>query len=190
MEGMSRWVGRVWRMALNSMDKQSSSTSATIVSALQKAIKRVSDDLEKRRYNTAIAGMMELTNMVADNNEILGVSELKQFICMLAPFAPHITEELWQQVNGYKEFKIEQSIHVQPWPMVDESKILDQDAIIAVQVNGKLRDTFPVKMESASIQNDIEMEAKKRENVQKYLAGKLIRKVIFVPGKLLNFVLV
>jgi leucyl-tRNA synthetase len=190
MEGMSRWVGRVWRMALNSMDKQSSSTSATIVSALQKAIKRVSDDLEKRRYNTAIAGMMELTNMVADNNEILGVSELKQFICMLAPFAPHITEELWQQVNGYKEFKIEQSIHVQPWPMVDESKILDQDAIIAVQVNGKLRDTFPVKMESASIQNDIEMEAKKRENVQKYVAGKLIRKVIFVPGKLLNFVLV
>jgi leucyl-tRNA synthetase len=188
MEGMSRWVGRVWRMAQVSLDQQARVSSAAIVSALQKAIKRVGDDLEKRRYNTAIAGMMEFTNFVGDSEGFLGVPELKQFLLMLAPFAPHITEELWQLINRYKEFKPSQSIHVQLWPTADESKIIDQNVIIAVQVNGKLRDTFPVKVESSSIQNDIETEAKKRENVQKYLAGKAIRKIVFVPGKLINFV--
>ena len=107
---------------------------------------------------------------------------------MLAPFAPHITEELWAMANGLKEFKLLQSVHVQPWPKVDKTKIVDQDVIIAVQINGKLRDTFPANIVSASIQNDIETEAKKRENVQKYLAGKLILNVIFVPGKIINFV--
>ena len=188
MEGMSRWVGRVWRMAQESMSHQSHASSATIVSAVQKAIKLVGDDVEKRRYNTAIACMMELTNLIGDSGGLLGIVELKQFILMLAPFAPHITEELWAMANGLKEFKLLQSVHVQPWPKVDKTKIVDQDVIIAVQINGKLRDTFPANIVSASIQNDIETEAKKRENVQKYLAGKLILNVIFVPGKIINFV--
>jgi len=187
MEGLYRWVGRIWRMAQQSME-QSKPSSATITSALYKAIKQVTDDMEKRRYNTAIATMMEFTNLVADEGGVVGAEELKKFICILAPFAPHLTEELWSQINGYKEFKVEQSVHVQPWPKFDESKIVDQDVMIAVQVNGKLRDTFPVVREHASMQNDIETEAKKRENVQKYLAGKTVRKVIFVSGKLINFV--
>ena len=189
MEGMSRWVGRVWRLAQNSINQQSKASSATITSALQEAIKRVGDDVEKRRYNTAIAVMMEFTNLVADNGGILSLDDLKKLILLLAPFAPHLAEELWQQVNGYKEFKVEQSVHVQPWPEYDESKILRQDVQIAVQVNGKLRDTFPASVSRASIQNDIETEAKNRENVQKYLTGKTVRKVIFIPAKLINFVL-
>jgi len=185
MEGMSRWVGRVWRMCSN----HSNESSATIQSALHRTIKRVGDDLEKRRYNTAIATMMEFTNLVGDGGNVMGTEDLKKFILILAPFAPHITEELWSQINGYKDFKVSQSVHVQPWPKCDESKIVDQDVMIAVQVNGKLRDTFPVSRASALIQNDIETEAKNRENVQKHLAGKEIRKVIFVSGKIINFVL-
>jgi len=188
MEGMSRWVGRVWRMAQASLAKQSKSSSATILSALEKAIKRVGDDLEKRRYNTAIATMMEFTNLVGDNEGVIGIPELKKFICILAPFAPHLTEELWQQIHGYKGFKLSQSVHVQPWPEFDPTKIVDTDVTIAVQINGKLRDTFTVAARYSSIQKDIETEAKKREKVQKFLAGKPIRKTIFVPGKLVNFV--
>ncbi len=189
MEGMSRWVGRIWRMAQASVSKQSQTSSAAISSALEKAIRRVGDDLEKRRYNTAIAGLMEWTNGVSDEQTTVGIDDLKKFICILAPLAPHCAEELWQQVNGYKEFKPSQSVHLQPWPKSDTSKILREDVTIAIQVNGKLRDTITVAAGSASIQKDIETEAKNRENIKKYLAGKAVKKIIFVPGRLINFVM-
>jgi leucyl-tRNA synthetase len=191
MEGLSRWVGRIWRMAEASLAKRSIESSATITSALQKAIKRVGDDIEKRRYNTAIAGMMEFTNLVSDEGGKLGVEDLKKFILILAPFAPHITEELWSQVSPIRSVgpKIFSSVHTEPWPKADETKILKEDVTIAVQVAGRLRDTITVNRELSLIQSDIETEAKKRENVQKFLAGKTVRKVIFVPGKLINFVL-
>ena len=189
MEGMSRWVGRVWRMAQASLTKRSVMSSATIHSALQKAIKRVGDDLEKRRYNTAIAGMMECTNFVADDGGVLGISDLKCFILMLAPMAPHLTEELWQQVNIYKEFKPYQSVHVQRWPVFDRTKILNEEVTVVVQVNGKLRDTMIVSKDRSMDQKVIETSAKKSEKILKFLEGTTVRKVIFIPGKLINFVL-
>ncbi|MCX6794176.1 MAG: class I tRNA ligase family protein, partial [Candidatus Gottesmanbacteria bacterium] len=183
MEGMSRWVGRVWRMAHVSLDKQAKGSSATISSALQKAIKRVGDDLEKRRYNTAIATMMEFTNLIADTGGILSLDDLKKFILILAPFAPHLTEELWEEIGG--KF----SVHTQPWPPFDPTKIIEETAQVVVQVNGKLRDALTVAKEQSMNQNDIETLVKKSEKVQTYLAGKVVRKVIFVPGKLINFVI-
>jgi leucyl-tRNA synthetase len=188
MEGMSRWAGRVWRLAQTSLRNQSKASSARISSALEKAIERVGDDLEKRRYNTAIAGLMEFTNLAADEGGVVGISDLKKFICLLAPLAPFISEELWQQVNGYKDFKPSQSVHIQLWPKSDASKILREDVTIAIQVNGKLRDAITVSKESSLIQKDIETEVKNCENIQKYVAKKTIKKVIFVPGKLINFV--
>lgn len=184
MEGMHRWVGRIWRLA----SKHSKTSSAGITSALQKAVNRVSDDMEKRRYNTAIATLMEFTNFVSDNGGVLRIGDLKIFIKLLAPFAPHLSEELWQQVNGYKEFKPSQSIHVQPWPSYDASKIIEETIQVVVQVNGKLRDALTVTKEQGMNQNDIEELAKKSEKAVKFLTGKAIRKVIFVPGKLINFV--
>jgi leucyl-tRNA synthetase len=168
MEGMSRWVGRIWRM----------DTTGKPTQAIHKLIKKVTDDMEKRRYNTAIASMMEFTNLKRVAKE-----DFKKFILLLAPFAPHLTEELWEKHGGAF------SVHTQPWPSFDASKIVDEDVIIAVQINGKLRDTCTVGKGSASIQNDIETEAKRRENVQKYLAGHPVKKVIFVPRKLINFVI-
>lgn len=182
MEGMSRWVGRVWRMAQTSMIHQSKSSSATITSALQKAIKRVGDDIEKRRYNTAIAGMMEFTNLVSEESGALGTEDLKKFILILAPFAPHLTEELWKQLGGTF------SVHTQPWPSFDPTKIIEETVPVVVQVNGKLRDALTVAKARSINQNDIEKEAKGNEKVQKFLTGKPIKRVIFVPGKLINFV--
>jgi len=182
MEGMSRWVGRVWRMAQTSIMNQSKSSSATIISALQKVIKRVGDDIEKRRYNTAIAGMMEFTNLVGDNGGIMGIHDLKKFILILAPFAPHLTEELWKEVGG--KF----SVHTQPWPSCDPTKIIEETVQVVVQVNGKLRDALTVMKVRSMNRNDIETLAKKSKKVQKFLAGKAVKKVIFIPGKLINFV--
>lgn len=182
MEGMSRWVGRVWRLAHTSLNKQAKRSSVTIISALQKAIKRVGDDIEKRRYNTAIATMMEFTNLVGDSDGFLGIPELKKFILILAPFAPHLSEELWDQLGGTF------SVHTQLWPSFDPTKIIEETAQVVVQVNGKLRDALTVAKEQAMNQNDIEALAKKSEKAQKFLEGKRVRKVIFVPGKLINFV--
>ncbi|MCX6791611.1 MAG: class I tRNA ligase family protein, partial [Candidatus Gottesmanbacteria bacterium] len=182
MEGMFRWVGRIWRMAQASCRKQSTSSGATISSALEKAIKRIGDDIEKRRYNTAIAGMMEFTNLVADEGGVVGIPDLKKFILMLAPFAPHLTEELWNQLGG--KF----SVHTQPWPTYDESAIIEKTVEVVVQVNGKLRDALTVTKEQSMNQNDIEKLAKKSGKAQKFLEGKAIRKVIFIPRKLINFV--
>lgn len=183
MEGMSRWVGRVWRMAQASLTKRSKSSSATISSALARAIKRVGDDIEKRRYNTAIAGEMEFTNLVGDEGGSLGLDDLKKFILILAPFAPHICEELWAELGGTF------SVHTQPWPSFDPTKIIEETVHVVVQINGKLRDALTVARNQSVKQNDIEALAKKSEKAQRFLAGNAIRKVIFVPGKLINFVL-
>lgn len=182
MEGMSRWVGRVWRMAMRSM-MSLRETHATIISTLQKTIKRVGDDIEKRRYNTAIAAMMEFTNLVADEGGVVGIPDLKKFILILAPFAPHVTEELWERAGG--KF----SVHTQPWPSYDPAKIIEKTVQVVVQVNGKLRDALTVTKEQGMNQSDIEASAKKSAKVQKFVAGKAVRKVIFIPGKLINFVM-
>jgi leucyl-tRNA synthetase len=202
MEGMSRWVRRVWRMAQTSIMNRSKSSSATIISALQKVIERVGDDIEKRRYNTAIAGMMEFTNLVSDQGGIMGLDDLKKFILILAPFAPHLTEELWFRCCNSASRILDPpaggsgdqlggtySVHTQPWPSYDPTKIIEKTVQVVIQVNGKLRDALTVTKEQGMSQKDIEASAKKSKKVQKFLAGKAIRKVIFIPGKLINFVI-
>jgi len=176
MEGMSRWVGRVWRIAVGDQNE-------ILTRGLHKLIKKVTEDIEKRRYNTAIASMMEFTNLVADHGGALVKEDLRTFILLLAPFAPHLTEELWARVGGAF------SVHRQPWPTFDESKIVEQSVQVVIQVNGKLRDAITVTKEQSMNQKYIEESAKKSEKVQKFLAGSGVRKMIFVPGKLLNFVI-
>ena len=165
MEGMHRWVNRIWRMDINGKPTQ----------AIHILIKKVSDDIEKRRYNTAIAGMMEFTNLGSVSKE-----DFKKFILLLAPFAPHLAEELWVREGG--KF----SVHTQPWPV---AKAVNQETVtVVIQVNGKLRDTLTVDKKRSMNQKDIETSAKKSAKVQKYVEGKRIKKTIFIQGKIINFV--
>lgn len=228
MEGMSRWVGRVWRMALVAM-AEGKTSNQEIKSALNKLVQKVTDDLEKRRYNTAIASMMEFTNLVADENGALGLTELKVFTKLLAPFAPFITEEIWQRIqqdfykvaevvnenfgpsreaarkvssgqNGswvragqnfigspqlLKDFN---SVHLEPWPDFDSKAVKEQFVTIVIQVNGKMRDSLVTTAKKANIQKEIESQANSLEKIQKLLEGKKIIKTIFVPGRIINFV--
>jgi leucyl-tRNA synthetase len=185
MEGMSRWVKRVWRMGLKSLGEHSTSSSTTIHSALQKAIKKVGSDTENRHYNTAIATMMELTNLVADEGGALGLDDLKDFIKLLAPYAPFLAEELWSkfQISNF------QSVHTQSWPSFDESATKEETVPIIVQVNGKHRDTLQLSAVSCQLSAEVEAAARTSEKVKKYLGDVTLKKVIFVPGKLINFVI-
>jgi leucyl-tRNA synthetase len=191
MEGMSRWVGRIWRLGESILKKETASTDK-VASAMQKLIKKLSDDMEKRRYNTGIASMMEFTNLVADEGNAISKKDYVNFLLLLAPFAPHVTEELYQQMRGQKdaEFTKELSIHTQAWPTFDLSGIKEESVTIVVQINGKVRDTLMIASEKKNNQSELETLARAAENVKKNLKGKKVIKVIFVPGKLLNFVVV
>lgn len=108
-------------------------------------------------------------------------SEAEVLLQLLAPFAPHLTEELWQEIGN------SDSIHTTKWPKFDTSAIANGETVIAVQVNGKLRGTFTIADPKAS-QEEVERIAHEDPLVEKHLAGKTIRKVIYVPEKILNFV--
>lgn len=183
MEGMSRWVGRVWRMAMRSLESSApNAVSDKCIKALHRTIKKVGEDTEKRHYNTAIAAMMEFTNGVADDTGTLPIPMLKDFLLILAPYAPHLTEELWERAGGAF------SIHTQPYPQYDPEKVIEETLTVVIQVNGKLRDSISLDRESAQHQETVASKAQASERVRKFIGDAPIRRVVFVPGKLLNLV--
>jgi len=190
MEGMSRWVKRIWKIGTDSIPL-SAVSKPVVHGALQKLIKKVGEDLEKRRYNTAIASMMEFTNLVADENNQISRDDFATFLLLLASFAPYVTEELWQRIHNTKhaEFIKNHSIHHQPWPIYDLSGIKEESVIVIVQVNGKLRDQLQVTPDESTNQQTVESLARASEKVKNHIVDKKIIKTIFVPGKLVNFVI-
>ena len=131
------------------------------------------------KFNTSIAAMMEFINEW--ENKTLSKKNAKKFLQILAPFAPFITEEIWRNVFGEKT-----SIHLSTWPKV-EGEIVEEELVIPIQVNGKLRGTLVVDTAKALGQASVEKMVKENQTISKYLSGT-ITKVIFVPGKLINFV--
>jgi leucyl-tRNA synthetase len=145
---------------------------------LHKTIKKVGDDITAMKFNTAVSTMMIFVNEAQQHG--IGREDLEKFLIILAPFAPHVAEELFFQL-GHKE-----SIFKQSWPSYDENLIKDETVSLAVQVNGKLRDT----MEVAADLSDDEAKAKAlaSEKVQKWIEGKEVVKVIVVKNRLVNVV--
>ena len=148
-------------------------------SATHKLIKKVTLDIDGMGFNTAIAAMMGYINEVYAHGT-LTLDELKVFVRLLCPFAPHICEEIWAQL-GEEGF-----CSLAPWPEYDEAKTIDQTIEIAVQVNGKLRGTVVVAKDIAK--DDAIAAAKDVESVVPFLADKTIVKEIYVPGKIVNIV--
>jgi leucyl-tRNA synthetase len=138
-----------------------------------------------------VAAMMEFVNAFEESVQVqsskfkvqsLSTENAKRFLQILAPFAPFITEEIWHSVFGEKK-----SIHLSKWPDVNKEPIDEEEIIIPVQVNGKLRSTISIKYQELSIKNRVEKLAIKDEKVKKYLEGKKYQ-VIYIPNKILNFV--
>jgi len=193
MEGMYRFLGRVWRLVIVSANKGFIDNDNVIHRELQRAIQRATDDLPKRRYNTTIAGYMEFVNAATDAGKILGTEDAKDFVKLLAPFAPHVAEEMWlrlchpQQVDGSVIPNGYVSVHMQKWPMYDKSLLIDSSIQFVVQVNGKIRETITVTPEQGKDQKRIEELANGSEKIKKYLTTRP-QKIIFISGKLINFV--
>ena len=174
MMGTRRFLDRV--MALPKVVLESEPEEVT--RALHKTIKKVGEDIENLRFNTAVAQMMSLINVVKDAGAITKES-LRQFMQVLCPFAPHVANEVAEQLG------FEGLLEQQPWPSYDEAMIQESEVEISIQVNGKLRGT--VKVAAGAPQVEVEKAAREVENVAKHLEG-VVKKTIFVPNKLVNFV--
>ena len=177
IKGCKRFLERVWALAdiLTDGDEY----RPEIESEMHKAIKKVTDDIETLKMNTAIATLMSLINTITATGKITR-GEFKTFMILLNPFAPHITEELWVNAG------FEGMLNGTTWPEFDESKCVESAVEIVVQVNGKIRARINVPVDIAA--NDAIALAKGDENVAKEIDGKTIVKELYVPKKLVNIV--
>jgi len=126
---------------------------------------------------------MELVNTMRENSNEVDKDSLEVLVKLLAPFAPHMAEELWVEILG-NEF----SIHKSNWPKHKDELTIDSEVAVAVQVNGKLRATLMFELEDANDKSIVEIKARGNENVARYLEDKEVSQAIFVPGKIINFV--
>ncbi len=176
--GCKRFLDRVWRL-LELLDTKAKGLSPALEVAVNSTIKKVTEDYERMKFNTAIAAMMSLVNDYYAAGTVRP-DEFKALLKILSPVAPHICEELWQ-MQGYGD-----PLYMQPWPGYDENKLVDDMVEIAVQINGKIKGKFMVS--SSLSKQEGEDSLPKSQEVIALLDGKHIVKTIFVPGRLLNLV--
>jgi leucyl-tRNA synthetase len=187
VEGISRFLARVWRMVADeraddirpSPGVQDVPATPEQLRVLHRTIKAVTDDFDKMSFNTSISRLMEFTNEISQADP-RPKSLIEPFVLLLSPLAPHLAEELWQLLGHTTTLAYE------PWPAFDESLIVESEIEIPVQVNGKLRGK--VRVPVGADQTAVERLARADTGVASYLAGKSVVKIIFVPGRLLNFV--
>ncbi len=181
VEGCSRFLKRFWQLSTKKVSNEK--TSRDLLTSLNKTIKKVDGDLDNMKFNTAVAAMMEFVNAWQADKGGLDKQDFKKFLLILAPFAPHITEEIWSKLE--EKF----SIHQQHWPIYDSKLLVENEIKIAVQVNGKIRGLVEIKSVDVKNQKEVEHFASLSANVKKHLEGKKIKKVIYVEGRIINFVL-
>ena len=177
IKGVSRFLDKVYNLKDKLNDKEGYTKELEVI--INKTIKKVSEDYESMKYNTGISELMKLVNSYMDINSITK-DDYMILIKLLHPVAPHITEELNEILGNTK--LVENS----SWPKYDDSKVVDDVIVIAVQVNGKVRDTIKVRTDENK--EVVENEAMSANNVKKHLEGKEIVKVIVVPNKIVNIV--
>lgn len=194
MGGSFRFLQRTWALAQEVMESTEDDREQVVVTddelrqVIHRTVQRVSRDVEEMGFNTAIAALMEALNQLYKLKLTIPMKAhgdtwrwtIETFLQLLAPFAPHITDELWQQLGH------DTSIHVSNWPSYDEKYLFSDTLTIVVQVNGKLR--AQLEMPADASKEQILALAKEQPKVNEHIGGKEVRKEIYVPGKLVNFV--
>lgn len=175
--GSRRFIEKVWRLSNKNFGTKKDAKLETI---LNQTIKKVTEDIENFSFNTAISAMMILANEMEKEPNI-NKKYFTAFLKILAPFAPHITEEIWLMLGG------KESIHLEPWPEYDLEKIKEKEIKIIIQVNGKIKDLIVTQEEETEEQ--IVDKAQKLKKISNLLKGQKIKRTIFIKDKLVNFVI-
>ena len=185
--GPRRFLEKVWKLA-SRMEKNSAALPASglrhgqnfsLSASLNKTIKKVTEDIEAMKFNTAISALMIFVNDI-EKRDIVRLEHYEQFLKLLSPFAPHISEEIWNNL-GHKK-----SIQLEPWPEWDANFIIDEEVKIAIQVNGKVR--AEIVMPNDAAEEDVKNKALANPAVLKHIQGKNLQRVIYVRNKLINIV--
>lgn len=177
VKGVKRFLDRVYRM--QEFVVAGDEYSQDMTTAMHKAIQKVSYDYENLKANTAIATLMSLVNDFYNKNSI-NKAEMKTFLILLNPSAPHITEEIWKSL-GFEGY-----LHDAPWPSYDEAKLIDDVIQIPVQINGKLRGVIDADRNATG--EEIKKIIIENKNISAFLDGKTVVKEIYVPGKIYTIV--
>jgi leucyl-tRNA synthetase len=196
IEGMRRFTEKVWGLYQVSDSQIKIANEDDLLRKMHQTIKKVTEDIDKFHYNTAISAIMEYVNTLKaqvsdgktenkDNKEAPEVwkEALRILALLVAPFAPHLAEEVWVEKLGEKF-----TIHKSPWPAYDAKYIKVEHVEIVVQVNGRLRSTIVFNLEEAKDKKKVLLKVKEDEKIKKWIEGKKIKKEIFVPEKLVNIV--
>jgi leucyl-tRNA synthetase len=187
--GTYRFLNRLWVLTQEFLEQSTpdNEVNDVVLRATHKAIAKVTDDLDTLSFNTAVSAMMECVNTLYKIKQVDGFKgseswrfALESLVQLLAPFAPHITEELWHELGH------DDSVHVNHWPKFDETYLHSDTMRLAVQVNGKVRAEITVAMDAT--EDEVTVQALKQENVQTHLQGREPKKIIYVPNRLVSIV--
>jgi leucyl-tRNA synthetase len=194
MIGSRRFIERVWKLKEKIVSKKISSklqkkqgnlsVNPKMEIVLNKSIKKVSEDIADMKFNTAISTLMMLVNEIekesTEKGDWFSKKHYEVLIKLIAPFAPHVAEEIWQELGN------KSSVHTSTWPEYDESKLESNTITLPIQINGKTRST--IEIGSKTTQNEAEKLAKSSPEVLKWLDEQDIVRVTYIPGKILSFI--
>jgi len=187
-EGMHRFIKKLWKLFYELAETDGKGIND--MSTLDKSIKVIGEDIEKLSFNTAVARYMELVNWVRNNKNDFSQQQVltvrKVLALLIAPMAPHLAEEFWLIVNGHGRSLHNKSIFNQAWPKFNPKNIIDETFELVIQVNGKVRDK--IKTAKSISEKEVREIALKSEKIQKFLNGEKPKKIIYVPGRLVNIV--
>jgi len=179
LTGVVRFRDRVFNLVKSGVSD--SEPTGEVLKDMHKTIKKVTNDIENMAFNTAISQLMVFSNTLKDLGSNPPRSAIESLVLLLSPIAPHVAEECWSLLGHAN------SLSAHPWPVYDEALCVDNVVTVAVQVNGKLRGTLEI--ESAASEEIALDLALKQPSIQKFINDKPFKKVIYVPGKILNLVL-
>ncbi len=180
IRGSRRFLERVWKFTTEHIESaQVAADDKETTLAFHRTIRRVSESTEQFKFNTAISAMMELLNLL-EKKESVSRLVLESFVLLLSPYAPHLAEELWEKLGHI------QTLTYERWPRFDDKLLAQAEVTMPVQVNGKVRGELV--LEPGLSQDEVQRQAQELLNVAKYLTGQAVAKVVYVPDRLINFV--
>ena len=180
VSGVVRFQSKLYKVVKSAVDGDTTEMSEETTKILHKTMKKVTEDMEAMSFNTAISAMMVLTNHLQSLKGNVPREAAEKLAIMVSPFAPHLGEECWNMLGN------EKTLAYEPWVEYDEEKCIDNTIKMGVQVNGKMRGEIEIPKDAD--QETAMAEAMKQSRVEGQLEGKDIKKIIFVPGRILNIV--
>ena len=192
VEGQYIFLCRIWKLLLeysnnnisHEANKLKKENESSLLKSINIAIKEISNDIKNNQFNTAISELMKFYNSISSNlnhvNKDLRREALMKFCILLAPFAPHISDEIWHLIGNSK------SVHLEKWPVFDEDALKENSYELVIQINGKVRDKINVEINISD--DEIKEKTLIRPNVKKWIDNKTIRKIIIVKGRIINIV--